>query len=76
MNVGFFSAYTQLVHSAWVSLQSADQVADQNEIASIGRCNPATGRIEMIGPGTARVRVEVIALPGTSRGERAPTTAS
>lgn len=46
----------------------------KNRIIDLSR--EAARRIEMIGPGTARVRMEVIALPGMRPGESAPTVAS
>ena len=46
----------------------------KNRIIDLSR--EAARRIEMIGPGTARVRMEVIALPGMRPGESEPTVAS
>jgi rare lipoprotein A len=80
------AAHLRLPFGTWVRVKNLEngrrtevRINDRgpfvkNRIIDLSR--EAARRIEMIGPGTARVRVEVIALPGTSRGERAPTTAS
>ena len=80
------AAHLRLPFGTWVRVKNLEngrqtevRINDRgpfvkNRIIDLSR--EAARRIEMIGPGTARVRVEVIALPGTSPGERAPTTAS
>lgn len=80
------AAHLRLPFGTWVRVKNLEngrktevRINDRgpfvkNRIIDLSR--EAARRIEMIGPGTARVRVEVIALPGTRPGERRPTTAS
>ena len=80
------AAHLRLPFGTWVrvknlenGLQTEVRINDRgpfvkNRIIDLSRA--AAREIEMIGPGTARVRVEVVALPGRRAGEPASTTAS
>ncbi len=80
------AAHLRLPFGTWVRVKNLEngrktevRINDRGPFVKdriIDLSREAARRIEMIGPGTARVRMEVIALPGTRLGEPAPTVAS